>query len=136
MVFISTFAQAMMILRSIENGKCNKQCRSSWMRNLKYALETNSNPLKLTSVERKTMLNKMKELSGKRTSKKATKKDTKKATKKDTKKATKKSSNKYKIRNSPPFPANEHCGKIKKGNDGNMYKSVKDKNNVCRWKKQ
>lgn len=42
---------------------------------------------------------------------------------------------KYAKRKSPPFPANECCGKRKKGNDGTMYVSVPDKNNVCRWKK-
>jgi hypothetical protein len=41
---------------------------------------------------------------------------------------------KYLNRNSPPYPANEYCGKTKKGNNGKMYTSTPDKNNVCRWK--
>jgi len=42
---------------------------------------------------------------------------------------------KYKNRPSPPYPANDWCGKNKKGNDGNMYTSKKNKNGVCRWVK-
>lgn len=42
---------------------------------------------------------------------------------------------KYKNRPSPPYPANDWCGRNKKGNDGNMYISKKNKNGVCRWVK-
>jgi hypothetical protein len=42
---------------------------------------------------------------------------------------------KYKTRNSPPYPANVNCGRIMKGNDGIMYESVANINNVCAWKK-
>jgi glucose/arabinose dehydrogenase len=48
---------------------------------------------------------------------------------------TKKSTKKYVTRSSPSYSANEHCGKVKKGNDGKMYISTPDKNNICRWKK-
>jgi len=41
---------------------------------------------------------------------------------------------KYQTRPSPPYPANECCGFTKRGNDGNMYKSVSDKNGVCTWR--
>ena len=41
---------------------------------------------------------------------------------------------KYKLRKSPPFPANDFCNKKKKGNDGKMYISKPNKNNVCSWK--
>ena len=40
---------------------------------------------------------------------------------------------KYLTRDSPPYPANDYCGKKKKGNDGNMYLSTPDKNGVCKW---
>lgn len=43
---------------------------------------------------------------------------------------------KYVKRPSPPYPANECCGQVMQGNDGNMYVSRADKNNVCRWYKQ
>ena len=43
---------------------------------------------------------------------------------------------KYTSRNSPPYPANECCKEIHQGNDGCMYESRPDKNNVCRWYKQ
>ena len=42
---------------------------------------------------------------------------------------------KYKNRPSPPYPANDWCGKNKKGNDGNIYTSKKNKIGVCRWVK-
>lgn len=41
---------------------------------------------------------------------------------------------KYKTRNSPPLPANDYCNQKKKGNDGNMYISKTNKNNICSWK--
>lgn len=40
---------------------------------------------------------------------------------------------KYRERPSPPFPANDFCGKRKKGNDGTFYVSKPNKNGVCRW---
>jgi len=42
---------------------------------------------------------------------------------------------KYLNRPSPPHPANQHCGEVKKGNDGKMYKSVPNKKGICTWKK-
>ena len=42
---------------------------------------------------------------------------------------------KYTNRKSPPYPANEYCNKKRKGNDGLMYISRPNKNNVCSWKK-
>ena len=42
---------------------------------------------------------------------------------------------KYKDRKSPSVSANKNCGKIMKGNDGNMYESTSNKNNICTWKK-
>ena len=43
---------------------------------------------------------------------------------------------KYANRPSPPYPANENCGKTKKGNDGKMYFSKANKNGICRWIKK
>ena len=40
---------------------------------------------------------------------------------------------KKKKRPSPSYPANDYCGKKKRGNDGNMYISKKNKNGICRW---
>ena len=34
-----------------------------------------------------------------------------------------------------PHPANECCGEIYEGNDGNTYESVADKKGICKWKK-
>ena len=42
---------------------------------------------------------------------------------------------KYSDRKSPPYPANQNCGKQMKGNDGAMYESKPNKNNICSWKK-
>jgi len=42
---------------------------------------------------------------------------------------------KYKNRKSPPYHANEYCGKQMRGKDGYMYVSQKNKNNICSWRK-
>jgi len=96
MPFIKNYEQAMNVLKSIENGKCSGRCRRIWMTNFKNALKTKTNPLNLTSSERKNMTKKMNNLKGKRNDMNKTKK---------TQKTIK---NKYKTRNSPPHPANEN----------------------------
>jgi len=113
---------AMKLLKEIENGKCAGECRSIWMRNIKYALKTETNPLKLTKTEREKMLKMIENISGKKSKKKE----------KSGKKLTLK---KYRNRKSPPYPANDYCNKRKKGNDGLMYISKPNKNKVCSWKK-
>lgn len=115
MPFIHSFNGAMQVLKSIETGKCTGRCKASWIRNFKYALKTNTNPLKLTETQRKTLKNRITEVSGRR--------------------PVARTSKKYTTRKSPPFPANDYCGKQMKGNDGNMYESKPNKNNVCSWKK-
>lgn len=115
MPFIRSYNGAMRQLASIQNGNCSGTCRTVWMRNIKYALETKSNPLKLTTEQRKTMKAKIKDLSKKG--------------------PVKQSGTKYTTRKSPPYPANDYCGKKMKGNDGNIYESKPNKNNVCVWKK-
>ena len=63
MTWIHSYNGAMKVLSSIENGKCSGSCKSSWMRNFKYALKTKSNPLNLTASQRKTMSARIKSLS-------------------------------------------------------------------------
>jgi hypothetical protein len=48
----------------------------------------------------------------------------------------KQTTKKYTGRKSPPYKANECCGKTKKGNDGLMYVSVVNVKGVCRWVKK
>jgi len=45
------------------------------------------------------------------------------------------SGKKYSSRKSPPFPANNCCGSVKKGNDGKTYRSKRASNGICRWVK-
>jgi len=40
---------------------------------------------------------------------------------------------KYKDMNCPHYPANNYKNQIKKGNDGKMYQSLPNKNNVYKW---
>ena len=47
MPFIGTYNGAMQVLSSIGKGTCKGECKSSWIRNFKYALKTKTNPLKL-----------------------------------------------------------------------------------------
>ena len=108
--------QAFELLEIMEKGTCAKTCRRTWLRNIGYALKTKSNPLKLTSAEHRRMTAKIDQVKG--------------GKKKNT---TRKVDKKYLTRKSPPYPANEHCGETKKGNDGNMYSSIPDKNGICRW---
>jgi hypothetical protein len=118
MPFIGTSNGAMQILSSIGTGKCKGECKSSWIRNLKYALKTKTNPLGLTEKQRKNITEKIKSVSGRNAVNQHSK-----------------TLKKYKNRKSPPYPANENCNKKMVGNDGNMYISKPNKNNVCSWKK-
>jgi hypothetical protein len=128
MPFIKNYKEAFDVLKTIETGKCAGRCRRIWMTNLKNALKTKTNPLNLTMSERKNMTKKMNSLKGKRINVNKTHK-----THKPIKPQTIK--NKYKIRNSPPYSANENCNKIMVGNDGEKYKSVPNKNGICTWRK-
>jgi hypothetical protein len=115
MTFIRNYNGAMQILSEIETGSCKGNCKSVWIRNLKYALKTKTNPLRLNKKQRKNMTEKMKSVSGKIQHSKTQKK--------------------YKNRKSPPYPANENCNKQMTGNDGKLYISKPNKNNICSWKK-
>jgi len=117
MPFIKTYNEANQILKDIGRGKCKGSCKTIWLRNIKYAIKTKTNPLKLTKKERITIKKTINEVSSK-----------------NAMNNNNKTLKKYKNRNSPPFSANKICGKIAKGNDGNKYKSTPNKNNVCSWK--
>jgi hypothetical protein len=54
--------EAFQILSDIKKGVCKDSCRSVWMRNIRYALKTNTNPLKLTDLERQKMTKKIAEI--------------------------------------------------------------------------
>ena len=118
MGFVHGYNGAMRILASIGNGKCSGTCKSIWMRNIRYALKTKTNPLKLTATQRRSLTQKVNGLSGSKSTA-----------------SVNKTLKKYKERKSPPYPANENCGKRMKGNDENMYESRANKNGVCSWKK-
>lgn len=66
MGFVHSFGGAKMILKSIKSGSCVGRCRSGWLKNIKYALKTSSNPLKLTTNQRKELKEMIKEISNKR----------------------------------------------------------------------
>jgi hypothetical protein len=118
MPFIASYNGAMKLLAEMGTGKCKTKCKSSWIRNFKYALKTKTNPLKLTAQQRKIMTKKIASVSGR-----------------NGKNKHKQTLKKYKERKSPPYSANENCGKKMKGNDGLMYEAIKNKNNICVWKK-
>jgi hypothetical protein len=118
MPFIHNYNEGMKILSEIGTGTCKENCKTIWTRNIRYALKTKTNPLGLNSQQRKNMTKKLKSVSGKNSINNHSK-----------------TLKKYKNRKSPPYPANENCGKKIQGNDGNMYISKPNKNNVCSWKK-
>jgi hypothetical protein len=119
MPFISSYNGAMEILSQIGTGTCKGSCKSSWIRNLKYALKTKTNPLKLNKKQRKNLTEKIKSVSGRNAVNQHSK-----------------TLKKYKNRKSPPYPANKNCNKKMTGNDGNKYVSKPSKNNICTWKLQ
>lgn len=119
MPFIGTYKGAMQMLGWIESGRCKAGCRSGWLQNFKYALKTPTNPLKLTATQRKTMKARMDGLKGRRAPAAKTLK-----------------LSRYRDRPSPPYPANENCGKTMKGNDRLLYKSIANSAGVCSWRKQ
>ena len=119
MPFISTYNGAMKILTDIGNGTCKRTCKTTWIRNLKYALKTKTNPLALNKTQRKNITEKLKSVAGKNTITLHIK-----------------TLKKYKNRKSPSYPANENCNKTMVGNDGNKYISKPNKNNICSWKKK
>lgn len=118
MPFISNYNGAMQILSEIGTGTCKGKCKSVWVRHIKYALKTKTNPLGLSNTQRKTITAKIKSVSGKNAINNHSK-----------------TLKKYKERKSPPYPANDNCNKRMKGNDGNMYISTPNKKNVCTWNK-
>ena len=118
MPFIRNYNGAMQILSEIGNGTCKDRCKTAWIRNLKYALKTKTNPLGLSQTQRKRMTEKLKSVSGKNAINEHSK-----------------TLKKYRTRKSPPYPANENCNKKMAGNDGNMYLSKPDKRGVCSWKR-
>ncbi len=118
MPFVGSYSKSMSILSEIGKGKCIDKCKSIWLRNFKYALKTKSNPLKLTRYTRRKMEKKIMIVSGKNSINNYSK-----------------TIKKYSDRKSPPYPANKNCGKQMKGNDGAMYESKPNKNNICSWKK-
>ena len=103
------------ILSQIKKQECIGACKTTWIRNIKNALKSKTNPLGLSAKEKKTLTKKIKDVSGKK-SKQTTQK-------------------KYKNRMSPPYKANAYCGKSMMGNDGEWYASIPNINNVCTWRK-
>lgn len=118
MGFVSNYNGAMQILSEIGTGTCKGNCKSVWIRNLKYSLKTKTNPLKLTTTQRRKMTEKLGSVS-----------------KKNAINQHSKTLKKYKNRKSPPYPANENCNKQMMGNDKQLYISKPNKNNICSWKK-
>ncbi len=95
MAFIHSFGGAVMVLRSIKTGRCAGRCRSGWLKTIKYAIKTKTNPLKLTGEQRKELNSMIKEISGKRIPKI--------------------------VILTPKFNPHKYCGQRKRGRDGEMY---------------
>lgn len=53
----------------------------------------------------------------------------------DSRGCVKKSTEKYRMRNSPPYPANQCHNHTKTGNDGQLYMSSPNRNGIYTWKK-
>ena len=55
---------AMNVLNEIQSGKCVRNCKTGWLRRIRYALKSTTNPLNLSAIEKRTMENKIKGLPG------------------------------------------------------------------------
>lgn len=62
--------EAFKLLDDMIKGTCANSCRQVWLRNIGYALKTETNPLKLTKREHKKMTNKIKEVKQKKKTRK------------------------------------------------------------------
>ena len=91
--------------------RVTKRVKKIWIRNIKYALKTKTNPLALNKTQRKIITEKIKNVSGKNAINQH-----------------RKTLKKYKNRKSPPYPANENCNKKMVGNDGQNY--------ILRWNEE
>ncbi len=68
MVFIGTYKEADAILKDIQNGFCEGRCRQIWRQHIKNAIRKKTNPLKLTSIQKKNLTKKLKNIKGKKVS--------------------------------------------------------------------
>ncbi len=112
MGFIHSFGSAKQILQSIKKGTCVNTCRSSWLKNIKYAIKSSSNPLNLTKEEKKELNDMIKDISGKRI----------------------KPSQKVLIRRAITYNPKSYSYKKKRGKDGVMYISLPDSKGKFHWK--
>ena len=110
MGFIHSFGAAKQLLQGMKKGTCHGRCRTGWLRNIKYALKTKSNPLNLTAEQKKELKAMIKDISGKRIT--------------------------PKVKLGPNLPSASNCGRKKRGRDGEMYISILKKNTTrCKWVK-
>lgn len=58
--------EAFKLLDDMIKGTCAGSCRQVWLRNIGYALKTETNPLKLTKTEHKKMVAKILEVKNKK----------------------------------------------------------------------
>lgn len=110
-VAVFTYAGANALLDAMETGECNGKCRSEWLR----VYKRNLTKMKLPASQQKTLSKRMATILKKKPSKAMTKK--------------------YRENPAPPYPANIFCESIETGNDGQLYKSLPDTNNMCSWKR-
>lgn len=117
MPFVTNYTGASRVLSHIGTGTCSGPCKKTWIRRIKYALQSKTNRLGLTDAQRKKLTEKAKKYSGRNAVNNHAK-----------------TLKKYRTRNSPPYPANVNCNKNMKGNDGRMYRSRYNRIGVCSWR--
>jgi hypothetical protein len=144
MPYILNYNEAAKILSHISSGICSGVCKDMFLGDIKYALKSKMNPLRLTATERKSLTEEVNRLSRMQSQpqslpdaaprKKYRIRKSRRA-RSDPVNVRASTLKKYKTRNSPPYPANRNCNRTMKGNDGRMYISKANKNGVCSWKK-
>ena len=58
MVFLHGYGGAIMVLKSIGTGNCKDTCKRNWLQNIRRAVKSEKNPLKLTATQKNSLIKK------------------------------------------------------------------------------
>ena len=103
---------------------------------MKFSMSGKKRSPKKKSPKRSARKSPKRSKSSARKSPKRSKSSARKSPKKaDTRGCSLQHTKKYTQRASPAYPANQCCGDVMVGNDGNRWQSRPDSNGVCHWYK-
>jgi len=115
-----------------KSRKSRRKARKSRRKSRKSRRKSRKSRRKSRKSRRKSRKSRRKSRKSRRKSRKS-RKSRRKKTKAQLQ--SKRSTKKYATRDSPPYGANQHCGKKMRGNDGNWWRSVANKSGICTWRR-